>query len=155
MTEDAIYDIRQQESVSVTEEKQVEAVKAAMATIISAQKILQALAPEYNWRGMGNVIGDFGEFIATRHYGLEKAPSGTKDYDAVTKDGKTVQIKTNFAASSIGFRGEADLMLVIGIKSNGDWEELYFGDFKKVKEIASYGKRDNKYGLTVSKLKKI
>jgi len=40
----------------------------------------------------------------------------------------------------IGYRGEADKMLVIHVQSNGDWEELYYGDFKPfldtVKKIA-------------------
>jgi len=141
--------------MSVNGSNQIQAVQYALATIISAQKILRALAPEYNWRGMGNLLGDYGEFIAIQNYNLEKASSGKKDYDATTKDGKTVQIKTTLSASTIGFRGEADLMLVIGVNDDGDWEELYFGDFKKVKENSRHNERDNKFALTLSKLKKI
>lgn len=54
-----------------------------------------------------------------------------------------------------GFRGEADLMLVLKVDFDGTWEEIYFGDFAPVKEIASYSKRDNKFMVTLSKLKAV
>ena len=132
-----------------------DAVKHIIATIFSAQNALRDLAPDYRWAGMGNLLGDYGEFICIKHYELEKAPSGSKDYDALTKDGKTVQIKTNHAASTIGFRGEADLMLVVYVADDGEFEEPYYGDFQLVKDNSNYGARDNKHSITISKLKKL
>ena len=132
-----------------------DAVKHIIATIFSAQNALRDLAPEYRWAGMGNLLGDYGEFICINHYDLEKAPPGSKDYDALTKDGKTVQIKTNHAASTIGFRGQADLMLVVYVADDGEFEEPYYGDFQLVKDNSNYGARDNKHSITISKLKKL
>ena len=132
-----------------------DAVKHIIATVFSAQNALRDLAPEYRWAGMGNLLGDYGEYICINHYELEKAPTGSKNYDALTKDGKTVQIKTNHAASTIGFRGEADLMLVVYVADDGEFEELYYGDFQLVKDSSSYGARDNKHSITISKLKKL
>ena len=131
------------------------AAQAILASIFASQKALRAIAPEYNWSGLGNLLGDFGELLANDHYQLQKAPSGSGDYDARTADGKTVQIKTNFAALQIGFRGEADLLLVLGVKEDGSWEEIYFGDFQPVKEQARFSSRDNKHMIAVSKLKAI
>ena len=133
----------------------VEAIKHIIATIFSAQNALRELAPDYKWAGMGNLLGDYGEYVCMQAYNLTKAPAGSEGFDAITKDGKTVQIKTNHAASSIGFRGDADLMLVIHVKDNGEFEEIYFGDFQIVKDNSSYGKRDNKQVITISKLKKL
>ena len=132
-----------------------DAVKHIIATVFSAQNALRDLAPEYRWAGMGNLLGDYGEFICINHYDLEKAPPGSKDYDALTKDGKTVQIKTNHASSTIGFRGEADLMLVVYVADDGEFEELYYGHFQLVKDNSNYGARDNKHSITISKLKKL
>jgi len=132
-----------------------DAVKHIIATVFSAQNALRDLAPDYRWAGMGNLLGDYGEFICINHYDLEKAPAGSKDYDALTKDGKTVQIKTNHAASTIGFRGKADLMLVVYVADDGEFEELYYGDFQLVKDNSNYGARDNKHSITISKLKKL
>ncbi len=131
------------------------AVRHIIATVFSAQNALRELAPEYKWAGMGNLLGDYGEFVCVEHYHLTKAPAGADGHDAITTDGKTVQIKTNHAASSIGFRGEADLMLVIHVHSGGEFEELYYGDFQTVKDSSRYSARDNKQSISISKLKKL
>ncbi len=131
------------------------AAQAILASIFASQKALRALAPEYSWAGLGNLLGDFGELLATDHYKLNKSPSGSGDYDARTADGRSVQIKTNFASSQIGFRGEADLLLVLGIKLDGSWEEIYFGPYLPVKQLARFSGRDNKHMIAVSKLRSL
>ena len=132
-----------------------DAVKHIVATIFSAQNALKDLAPDYKWAGLGNLLGDYGEFICINHYNLEKAPSGSGGYDALTRDGRTVEIKTNRSSGQIGFRGEADLMLVVSVADDGEFEEIYYGDFKLVKENSRYSARDNKNTITISKLKKL
>lgn len=131
----------------------MDAVQHILATLFSAQNALKALAPEYKWAGMGNLLGDYGEFVCVEHYGLTKAPPGASGYDAIMPDGRTVQIKTCYASYQIGFRGEADLLLVIQVQSDGSWEEVYFGDFGPILEGARYSARDNKHTMTLSKLR--
>ena len=106
------------------EKNNVQAVRHIMATLYSAQNALRSLSPEFRWAGMGNLLGDYGEFLAIHHDGFEKNPAGTSGSDCVTPDGQTVQVKTNHAASSIGYRGEADKMLVLKVHDDGSWEEL-------------------------------
>jgi len=65
----------------------------------------------------------------------------------------TVQIKANHAANQIGFRGEADLLLVVKVEADGDWGEIYYGPFAEVKAVARYSARDNKHMVAISKLK--
>ena len=132
-----------------------EAIRHIIATIFSAQNALRSLAPEFNWTGLGNLLGDFGECVAIEHYGLTKADSGASGYDALDKNGKTIQIKANYSSKTIGIRGEADLLLVIKVKVDGTWEELYFGDFKKALEIANFSARDNKHSISITSLKKL
>ncbi len=134
-------------------QEKIKSIQNILANIFASQKSLQTLAPEFHWTGLGNLLGDFGEFVAIEHYGLTKAPTGSNGYDAITKDGKTVQIKTNYAANQIGFRGTADLLLVIGVKEDGSWEELYYGDYSAIKSRARYSERDNKHMVPISKLK--
>ncbi len=131
----------------------IEAVQHMLASIFTSQKALRALAPEFNWSGLGNLLGDFGEYVAINYYGLTKAPGGSSGYDATTADGKTVQIKTNHAAKQIGFRGDADLLLVLGVKTDGTWSEIYYGNFALVKSASRYSARDNKHMIAISKLK--
>lgn len=133
----------------------IEAIKHIMATVFSAQNALRSLAPDYKWAGMGNLLGDYGEFICVEAYGLTKAPPGSNGYDALTPDGRKVQIKTNHASGTIGFRGQADLMLVIYVGNDGEFSEIYYGDFAVVQANANYSKRDNKSVITVSKLRQL
>jgi len=135
--------------------ERLDAIRHVVATIFSAQNALRALAPELRWRGMGNLLGDYGELIARERYGLLEAPPGSDGYDARTKDKRTVQVKTNYASSTIGFRGKADLMLVIKVNSDGSWDQVYYGDFAKVQAPAGFSKRDNKRVITISKLRKL
>ena len=58
------------------------AVRHIIATVFSAQNALRELAPEYKWAGMGNLLGDYGEFVCMEHYSLTKAPAGADGYDA-------------------------------------------------------------------------
>ena len=137
----------------MAENSELEAVRHIMATLFSAQNALRSLAPEFRWAGLGNLLGDYGEYVAIEAYGLEKAPAGSDGFDAVTPDGLTVQIKANHAANQIGFRGEADLLLVVKVEADGDWGEIYYGPFAEVKAVARYSARDNKHMVAISKLK--
>ena len=136
-------------------QREQEAVKHIIATIFSAQNALRDLAPEQRWAGMGNLLGDYGEYVALAEYNLRRAPGGADGYDAVTADGLKVQVKANHASSTIGLRGEADLLLVLKVESNAEWRELYYGPFKPVKEKARYSKRDNKYMIPVARLQEM
>lgn len=130
----------------------VEAVKQIFASIFRSQNALKALVPEFGWKGLGNMLGDFGEFMALNDLELVKAPTGMKDYDALDKDGKTVQIKTSYVGGTVSLRGNADLLLVVKVRTDGEWDIIYYGDYQIAKNAASYGARDNKYSITISKL---
>lgn len=136
----------------MTEQSAVRAVQHIMATLFSAQRALRELAPDFRWAGLGNLLGDYGEYVAIEAYGLTKAPAGSNGYDALTPDNRTVQIKANHAASQIGFRGEADLLLVIKVEPNGQWNEVYYGPFARAKELARYSARDNKHMVAIRQL---
>lgn len=131
----------------------IEEVRKIFKTIFASQETLRQLVPEFKWTGMGNLLGDYGEYLALHAYDLIKAPPGSGNFDATTKDGRSVQIKTNFSAKQIGFRGQADLLLVLGISNNGSFEEIYYGPFEDVQKVATYSSRDSKWMIGVTKLK--
>ena len=74
----------------------VEAIRHIMATMFSAQNALRSLAPEFLWSGLGNLLGDYGEFVAINHYGLKKEGNSSAGYDAINGEGRTVQIHGYF-----------------------------------------------------------
>jgi hypothetical protein len=131
----------------------IEGIKGIMGSMLTLQRSLKYLVPEYNWTG--NPLGDFGEFVAIEHYSLKKWPTGNKSFDAKTADGKTVSIKANHKAKQIGIRGKADLLLVIHVAHDGNWEEVYYGDHKEVIEKCNWSSRDSKHVIGITKLKKM
>jgi hypothetical protein len=135
--------------------QRVQAIQHVLASIFASQRTLKVLAPEFKWAGLGNLLGDFGELMAIESYGLTKAPPGSDGHDATLPDGRTVQIKANFAASQIGFRGVADLLLVLSVNHDGSWSELYFGPFAPVLAASRRSERDNKNAISLSRLKQI
>ena len=135
--------------------EKIHAIKHILATIFAAQNALRSLAPEFKWSGLGNLLGDYGEWVAIDHYGFTKADPGASGYDAIDENGKKVQIKANHYSKQIGIRGEADLLLVLTVKEDGSWEEFYFGDFQKALSIANYSSRDNKHSVSLTALKKL
>ena len=53
------YDAHWSERLSGTESRsRLETIRHVVATIFSAQNALRSLAPEFKWRGVGNLLGD-------------------------------------------------------------------------------------------------
>ena len=130
----------------------IKEVKKIIASYTSASKKLKKIIPEFNW---SNLLADYGEYVCINHYSLKQAPIGTKGFDAKTKKNKTVQIKTvRETTKSIKFSRGADYLLVIEVYENADWNEVYFGNFKKILKVSSRAK-NNEYTIGISKLKKM
>ena len=127
-------------------------VQKIIANIFSAQNSLRSLAPEFNWRGMGNLLGDYGEFIAVNHYGFSKAKSGTKGHDVQDDDGVKIQVKTTHSGKNIKFRETTEKILVLKIHEDGSWGEIYFDDFAPILKLTGYSKRENRYRVSIKKL---
>ena len=127
-------------------------IKEILASYLSAKEELGKIAPNFNW---SNLLGDYGEYIAINEFELNQAEISTKGYDAVNKKGQTVQIKTiRDTTRSIKFKKGADHLLVIQIKNNGDFEKIYYGNFKKIINV-SIPTKFGEYTVGIPKLKKI
>jgi hypothetical protein len=48
----------------ITKEQRLEAMKGVLASLFASQRTLKSLAPNFKWAGLGNLLGDYGEFIA-------------------------------------------------------------------------------------------
>ena len=52
----------------ITKEQRLEAMKGVLASLFASQRTLKSLAPNFKWAGLGNLLGDYGEFIAIEAY---------------------------------------------------------------------------------------
>lgn len=127
-------------------------VKKILASYLAAKDELVKIAPTFNW---GNLLGDYGEYIAINEFGLTQAEISTEGYDAKNKKGQTVQIKTIRTTNrSINhLKKGADHLLVFQIDNNGDYQKIYYGNLKKIIDVSSKTKI-GEYTVGISKLKK-
>lgn len=120
-------------------------------------KITNELESSYPGRKFtidGHLVGSIGEVIVAENYGLTLLPNSTKTHDAVSKDGKFVQIKAT-QVHGISISSEPDYLIAIKLFSDGSWEEAYNGPGKPVWDNAGKMQKNGQRPISLSKLKKL
>ena len=102
----------------------------------------------------GHLVGSIGEVIVAEHYGLSLLPNSTKTHDAVSKEGKQVQIKAT-QVKGIAISSEPDFLIVIRILPDGSWEEIYNGPGKTAWESAGKMQKNGQRPISLSKLRNL
>ena len=102
----------------------------------------------------GHLVGSIGEVIVAEYYGLTLLPNSTKTHDAVSKDGKYVQIKAT-QVQSISISSEPDYLIAIKLFSDGSWKEVYNGPGKPAWDKAGKMQKNGQRPISLSKLKKL
>ena len=118
-------------------------------------KITNELETEYPGRKFtpdGHLVGSIGEVIVAENYGLTLLPNSTKTHDALSKDGKYVQIKAT-QVKGISISSEPDFIIVIQIQSDGSWIEIYSGPGKPVWDNAGKMQKNGQRPISIHKLK--
>lgn len=120
-------------------------------------KIANELESSYPGRKFtidGHLVGSIGEVIVAEHYGLELLRSSTETHDAVSTEGKYVQIKAT-QINRIAISSEPDYLIVIKIFSDGSWEEVYNGPGKPVWYNAGKMQKNGQRPISLSKLRSL
>ncbi len=125
----------------------------ALRELYSAQSTLRAAFPGWPFSLDGKLVGDIGEAIAARSFGLKRLPEGKKTHDMQTADGRLVQVKATQKArdgKAVGLgliKTSFDFLLVIEFERDGSYELLYNGpgsfidEARKHKKSASLSRR--------------
>jgi hypothetical protein len=100
------------------------------------------------------LVGSIGEVLAASYYDLELMPASCPTYDAVSKDGKQIQIKAT-QVKSISLYSEPEYLIVLKILPNGETEELYNGPGRPVWQAAGKLQKNGQKSISVSKLKSL
>lgn len=107
----------------------------------------------------GHLVGSIGECIAAHYYGLRLWPPSTKGHDAVTPDGRPVQIKaTQGTGINTKLESLQGLLLVIKIDRNGRFRECFNGPGRAVLPLLEKKRPINKngeYNVTLRQLETI
>lgn len=118
-------------------------------------KITNELENEYPGRKFtpdGHLVGSIGEVIVAENYGLTLLPNSTKTHDAISMDGKYVQIKAT-KVKAISISSEPDYIIVIQILSDGSWVEIYNGPGKTVWDNAGKIQKNGQRPISIHNLK--
>jgi hypothetical protein len=113
---------------------------------------LEKIYPGRKFTIDGHLVGGIGEVIVAEHYGLELLPNSTETHDAVSADGKYVQIKAT-QINRIAISSEPDYLIVIKLFSDGSWEEVYNGPGKPVWDNAGKMQKNGQRPISLSKLR--
>ena len=114
---------------------------------------LEARYPGRHFTPDGHLVGSLGEVYATEHYDLELNQASTEMYDATTKDGKRVQIKTT-QGNKVGLSAKEspEHLLVLKLDKQGNFTEIYNGPGEvPFREAGKATKTSQKY-ITLAKL---
>ena len=79
---------------------------------------LELLFPDCKFTPDGHLVGSIGAVIAARMFGLKLLPASTPVHDAITGDGRRVQIKFTQGTRGVALRAEPDHLLVLCLDRN-------------------------------------
>lgn len=109
-------------------------IPEALAALYKAQDTLRIAFPHHPFGLDGNLIGDIGEAIAEKDFGLVPLRGGNKSHDMQRpSDNALVQVKTTQKASDgkgVGLglvKTTFDFLLVLEVDKDGSYEVLYDG----------------------------
>lgn len=103
----------------------------------------------------GHLLGSSGEIFAKIHYGVELYSPSHPDHDGIL-NGRKVQIRST-QKELVDLKGPTDLLLVLQIRADGTFTEIYNGDGKRPWKSLSR-KRATKAGkksISLQRLRKL
>ncbi|MGK9419267.1 DUF6998 domain-containing protein [Pseudomonas cedrina] len=133
-------------------------IEQALKGLFAAVSMLQKAYPGKPFTLDGRLVGDIGEVVASLSYGLTLNEGLTKHHDAVTDDGRNVQIKTTFGTTlTFPVHHVPDYYLGIRMNRDGTFEEVYNGPGYLIQQqlITRKATKTGLHGGLMSMLKRI
>jgi hypothetical protein len=122
------------------------AISDALRLIFCGIEQLKNAFPNRAFTIDGRLVGDVGEVIAALEYDLVLQDVSHPTHDAITGDGRNVQIKATFK-EALTFRSVPDYYLGFKLYPDGRHEEIFNGPGRMISE-----RYPNRKGLGVSLL---
>jgi hypothetical protein len=111
----------------------VAATSALVADLHRVVEALEALHPGRKFTPDGHLVGSLGEVAAVALFDINLHNASYKGCDAITPDGRTVEIKATYGTGGVGVRrssnGIADALVVLRLSKDGGVEVIYNGPY--------------------------
>ena len=99
----------------------------------------------------GHLVGSIGEVLVADAYNLTLLENSSPVHDAVTSDGRKVQIKAT-QINRVALSSEPEFLIVIHLDETGGWKEIYNGPGKLAWNHAGKLQKNGQRQITLSKL---
>ncbi|MBK8246859.1 MAG: hypothetical protein IPK85_05605 [Gemmatimonadetes bacterium] len=131
-------------------------IAAALQDIFAGIERLTKTFPHRAFTIDGRLVGDVGEVIGAMEYDLELDQVSRPIHDAMTRDGRNVQIKATFK-QHLTMRSVPDLYLGLQLSPDGTFTEVYNGPGARIQERYAHRKGIGKDLLSfpVTELRKL
>jgi len=103
----------------------------------------------------GHLVGSIGEVLAAHMYELDLYPNSHPDHDAVSKDGREVQIKATQGARGVALRSKPQHLIVLRIHQDGKSEEVFNGPGDCVWHACGTVQKNGQRPVSLSTLKRL
>ena len=127
--------------------------QSLVKSIYAAVSELEKMFPGRYFTPDGHMVGSLGECLVADAYNLQLMPLSNEGYDAITKEGKKVEIKAT-QSKRIAFRSCPEHTIIIKINKDGTFVEFYNGPGKIIWETFSGKKlpKNGQYQISLSKV---
>ena len=115
---------------------------------------LRSKYPEKRFTLDGDLLGDLGEVYAEEHYSLHLLRGSNETHDAITEDGKLVQIKIT-QINRVGIYSEPDYLLVFQVQQDGTIIEIYNGPGREPWECAGKLQKNGQRQISIARLRQL
>ncbi|HHU67778.1 hypothetical protein [Corynebacterium sp.] len=122
---------------------------------------LESLYPGRRFTPDGHLVGSLGEVTAADLFDITLRPASTTGHDAVTTDGRRVEIKATYQNRGVGIRAtsaeNADLLIVLRLPKSPE-EELeivYNGPYDKVRNVLGRVQSNGASSISLSRLRSL
>jgi len=132
--------------------KTIEQIPELVRALYRTVAELQRLFPDRPFTPDGHLVGSLGEVIAAHDYNLQLLPPSTEGYDALTEDGRRVEIKIT-QGSRVALRNRPDYLLVLKLHADGTAEEVYNGPGGEPWSQCGTMQKNGQRSISLSKLK--
>jgi len=112
---------------------------------------LGELFPGQRFTPDGHLVGSIGEVLAAYEYGLDLLPNSTERHDAISCDGKHIQIKAT-QTKSIAISSEPEYLIVLKLHPDGTFNEAYNGPGSPVWQNSGSVQKNGQRRISFKKL---
>ena len=112
---------------------------------------LEEMFPGRHFTPDGHLVGSIGEVLAAEQYDLELLPASAPVHDAISQDGRLVQIKAT-QIDRVSISSEPNYLLVLKIEADGSSREIYNGKGSPVWATSGKMMKNGQCSISLSKL---